>query len=307
MKDLTIIIPARNEEFLSLTVDGILEAKRGNTEIVVVLDGAWADPPLKQHKDLKVIYFPKSVGQRAAMNYAVKVSESKYVMKCDAHCIFDKGFDVVMMNDMQEDWTMVPLMRNVHAFDWVCNGCGHRWYQGPTPTHCCSDNKGKVKNENCNSVDFHRDIIWEAKKTPESTSMRFDSDMKFQYWGGYKAKQKGELVETMSIIGACFMCTRGKYIELDMADEKHGSWGQQGTEVACKTWLSGGKLICNKKTWFAHLFRTQGGDFGFPYKNDSAPRARKYSKDLWLNNKWDKAKYPLSWLIDKFKPPDWNL
>jgi hypothetical protein len=36
-------------------------------------------------------------------------------------------------------------------------------------------------------------------------------------------------------------------------------------------------------------------------------KARKYSRDLWLNDRWPKAKYPLSWLIDKFKPvPDWH-
>jgi hypothetical protein len=103
------------------------------------------------------------------------------------------------------------------------------------------------------------------------------------------------------------MMTRDKFIELEPCDEKHGSWGQMGTEVACKTWLSGGQLMVNRKTWFSHMFRTQGGDFGFPYPNPGVSKARKYSKWLWLGDNWDKAIHPLSWLLDKFAPvPDWH-
>jgi hypothetical protein len=151
------------------------------------------------------------------------------------------------------------------------------------------------------------DIVWNPKRNPQSTAYRFDKDLHFQYWTEYKKRQSGDLVETMSIQGSCFLLTREKYFELDICDEAHGSWGQQGTEVACKTWLSGGRCIVNKKTWYAHMFRTQGGDFGFPYPNHGIEQARKYSKDLWLNNKWDKAIHPLDWLVEKFAPvPDWH-
>ena len=36
--DLSIVIPALREEFLSLTVADILKNKRGKTEVIVVLD-----------------------------------------------------------------------------------------------------------------------------------------------------------------------------------------------------------------------------------------------------------------------------
>ncbi len=57
-----------------------------------------------------------------------------------------------------------------------------------------------------------------------------------------KKQQEGDLVETMSLQGSCFMMTRKKYWELDICSEDFNSWGQQGVEVACKTWLSGGKV-----------------------------------------------------------------
>ena len=52
--DLSILIPARCEEFLSLTIEDILKNKRGKTEIIVVLDGDIADPPIEQHEDVTV-------------------------------------------------------------------------------------------------------------------------------------------------------------------------------------------------------------------------------------------------------------
>lgn len=296
MPDLSILIPARNEMFLRKTIENILENIEGDTEIIAVLDGIWADPPIPDHERVTIIHHAESIGQRAATNEAARLSKSEYVMKCDAHCAFGKGFDRILMADMQDDWTVVPTMYNLHAFDWVCT-CGHRRYQGPTkPCEKCG-------------AEMTREILWKAKPNPETTAMRFDKDLHFQYWRDYKSRQKGDLVETMSILGACFMLTRERYFALDICDERHGSWGQQGTEVACKTWLSGGKLMVNKKTWFAHLFRTQGGDFGFPYELHDADiqKAREYSRDLWLNDKWEKAVHPLAWLIERFAPvPDWN-
>jgi len=100
------------------------------------------------------------------------------------------------------------------------------------------------------------------------------------------------------------MLTREKYWELNICDEGHGSWGQQGTEIAMKFWLSGGQVIINKRCWYAHLFRTAGGDFSFPYqqKQSQVEEARKYSKNLWLSNTFEKQIYPLSWVIEKFSP-----
>lgn len=294
MYDLSILIPARNEMFLAKTVENLLENIQGKTEIIVVLDGSWSDPGIPQNERVTIVHYTNSIGQRAACNQAARLSSAKYIMKVDAHCSFDKGFDVKMMADMQDDWTMVPIMRNLHAFDWVCSA-GHRRYQGPSGP--CTE---------CGATTI-RDILWKAKESPQSTSYSFDKTLHFQYFGEYKKKQIGDLVETMSLQGSCFMMTREKYWELEICDEKHGSWGQQGVEVACKTWLSGGRVICNKKTWYAHMFRTQGGDFGFPYPNPGIEKAREYSRDLWFNNKWPKAKYDLNWLVKKFSPPDWGV
>lgn len=295
MYDLSILIPARNEEFLTRTVEDILLHIEGKTELIVVLDGAQSKIKLPKNARLSVISNSRSIGQRAATNKAARQSTAKYLMKVDAHCAFDQGFDVKLMSVMQDDWTMVPVMRNLHAFNWVCS-TGHKRYQGPSGS-CLICGKETTK-----------EVVWVAKANPESTSYSFDSEFRLQYFNENKKKQKGELVESMSLQGSCFMLTREKYWALNICDEKFGSWGQQGVEVSCKSWLSGGKVVVNKKTWYAHMFRTQGGDFSFPYPllEQEVDRAALYSKKLFLKGGWPQAKYPLTWLVSRFNPPGWS-
>ncbi|MBF8249494.1 MAG: hypothetical protein HW400_95 [Candidatus Levybacteria bacterium] len=294
--DLSILIPARNEMFLGKTIENILANIEGNTEVIAVLDGYTVPiPEIPIDLRVTIVDLPKSIGQRAATNVAARLSQAKYLMKCDAHCAFDKGFDIKMMAEIHDDWTMVPLMKNLHAFDWVCP-IGHRRYQGPSGP-CVECGKPTVK-----------DILWKAKDHPKSTSYCFDSTPHFQYFNEYTKrpgyKDKGDITETMSLQGSCWMLTRDKYWELGVCDEKFGSWGSQGIEVAVKTWLSGGKVMVNKKTWYAHMFRTQGGDFGFPYpiSGGDQEKAKNFARDLFFNNNWPKQVHPLSWLVEKFWP-----
>jgi hypothetical protein len=309
MTDLSILIPSRNEMFLARTIEEILSNIEADTEVIAVLDGQWADPPIPDNERVTIIYVPEAVGQRAATNLACKLAKGKYVIKVDAHCAFDKGFDRKMLEAFKEvgdDVTMVPIMRNLWAFDWKCRRCGWTKYQGPTPLRC-----GK-----CNDSRYIKRVMkWIGKTNPQSTSYCFNSEPHFQYFEDYKhrpqyVKDKTEkgLTETMSLQGSFFMCTREKYLELNLCDEAVGSWGNQGIEVACKTWLSGGRVLCNHKTWYAHMFRTQGGDFGFPYPQGgrAVDVTKKKVWEFFNNGKWDKQIHPVSWLVEKFAPvPGW--
>jgi len=295
MRDLSIIIPASNKNgvFVNKTIESILANKRADTEIIVVYNGAWPEPGIPSHELVTLVHYNEKVGQRIATNAGVRISKSKYIMKLDAHCAVDEGFDAKMIAEMHDDWTMVPLMKNLHAFDWICPD-GHRRYQGPSgPCAEC----GKETT---------RDILWMPKESPKSVSFCFDATPHFQYFGEFQKRPegKGDVTETMSIQGSCFMLTRDKYIELNICDEAFGSWGSQGIEVACKTWLSGGSVMCNKKTWYAHMFRTQGGDFSFSHHipQKDVDFAKSYARDLFFNGKWPQQKKPLSWLVEKFWP-----
>jgi glycosyltransferase involved in cell wall biosynthesis len=105
---LSVIIPARNEKYLERTLRNILENAEGEIEIHAILDGYLPDPPINMNDDRIIFHhFPESIGQRAAINFGAKMAKGKYIMKLDAHCAVDKGFDVKLAADCEYDWTVV--------------------------------------------------------------------------------------------------------------------------------------------------------------------------------------------------------
>ena len=309
-KALSVIIPGRNEQFMRHTVEDVLAHSGPETEVIACADGYWPEPPLVDHPRLQVIHFSEPVGQRAATNAGALLSRAKYVMKLDAHCSTDEGFDEKLLVDMQPDMTMIPAMHRLHVFDWHCNGCGERVYQGTKPPAC----------KECKGTDFTMIMVWQPRfEYPATTTWRFDQSLHFQYWRKakhtewYKAQEPTGLVETMSCIGCCFLMERERFWQLGGMDEDHGSWGAYGTELSAKAWLSGGRMVTSLRTWIAHLFRTgnfgQNGESSWPYpiNQRDIDKARKHSRDLWLNNSWPVQKRPLSWLLEHFWPvPDWT-
>ncbi len=311
---LSILIPARQEMFLARTIADALEKSEADTEIIATLDGAWATPgfEIPQHDRVNVIYVPKSIGQRASTNIAAKLARGRYYMKCDAHCAFDQGFDRKMLEGFErigEDVTMVPIMRNLWAFSWKCFHCGWKTYQGPTPAQCGDPKCGK-------SDKIRRKMLWYGKPNPQSWTYCFDAEPHFQYFNEYKSRsgvkeqaRETGFTETMSLQGSCFMASREKYWERELCDESLGNWGNQGIEVACSTWLTGGRVVVNHNTWYAHMFRTQGGDFGFPYEQSgrAVQKTKQATWNKYVGGKWSKQVRPVSWLVEKFWPvPGWT-
>jgi len=305
MSSLSVLIPARNEAHVTRTVETVLANIRGDTNIIVVLDGNWSDTTILDHPRVHLIYHATPIGQRHSVNEAARISTAKYVMKLDAHCMVSEGFDVTLMapyetGEIGMDTTTVPRMLNLHAFNWVCDGCGHETYQGPIPETCAL----------CQGVPHHQKIIWQPRMNRISDFSRFSTVPKFEYWRQYRDRPeaKGELADLMCHVGAGWMLPRERYWKLGGLDEGHGHWGQMGIEVSCKAWLSGGRQIVNKRAWYAHLFRTQKGfSFPWPMKERDAEKAREYSRSLWFENAWPQQVRPLSWILEKFAPvPDWH-
>lgn len=286
---LSILVPARNEEFLQRTIDDVFQHATGDTEVLVALDHWPNAPALKPHPRLQVI--TTALGQRGATNALAKLSTAKYLMKLDAHVSMSAGFDVKMLEDMEDDLTLIPALANLHAYDWVCPQ-GHRHFQGKY------DKCGQ-----CGSAELTKEIIWRPLPKPIRSNFYFDTNFLFQYM----PTDPMELLHpTMTIQGSCFMTTRDKYHELNLCDEAFGSWGTQGIEVACKTWLSGGRVLASRKVFLGHQFRTTEG---FPYHNPDEKifAAQAYGRDLFFNNKWPPQKRSFQSLVEQFNfPGDWT-
>ena len=286
MNKTTVIIPSRNEElYLNKTIQNVLDNAAGDIEIIPVLDG-W-EPSLRI-TDKRVVYIKheKAIGQRHSINEAARIATGNFVMKLDAHCAVGPEFDAILMRDCEYDMTMIPAMFNLDVKTWK-------------PKYF-DDWDRAVSRGKLNPYMF---IGWKDEK------------LRALYYGGRQRREiyeKGKskpVDETMCCMGPSFFMHKERFWELGGCDENHGHWGQQGVEVACKAWLSGGRLMTNKNTWFAHFFRgggvPEGHQKGFPYhlSQRSIDSARKYSTDLWTNNKWPQQTRTFEWLVNKFNPP----
>jgi hypothetical protein len=301
MVRLSFLIPARNEEFLVKTIDDILSHTGDESEVIVGLDGYWPSTPIADNPRVKIFHVTESIGQRAMQNQLARLSRAKYVCKVDAHCSFDEDFGNKMLKFFEEvgdDMVAAPIMRNLHAFDWVCPD-GHRRYQGPSGA--CQECGKPTEKE----------IMWIGKLRPESTTYCFDNEPHFQYFNEYKRRpeykemrEKFGYTETMSLQGSFFMSTRHNYWKYELCDERAGSWGNQGLEIACAAWLSGLRVLVNHNTWYSHMFRTQGGDFSFPYQNSGrdVKKTKEYIKEKYLNKQHKRQVHSVRWLVEKFWP-----
>ena len=267
---ISVLIPARNEKYLQRTIRDVLDNAEGEIEIIAVLDGYWPEPPIQDDPRVILIHHTESIGQRQSINEAARIAKGKYVMKLDGHCAVDKGFDVKLVADCEYDWTVIPRMYNLDHETW------------------------KPKKHK------RTDYMY--------IGLRENGELRAEYFAGGNRQPDNDtkIDDTMCCMGPCFFMHKDRFWELGGMDENHGGWGQMGIEVACKAWLSGGSLRVNKKTWFAHWFRGGGGP-GFPYhiSGKSVNKARDYSKDLWLNNKWPLQKRTFDWMVKKFNPPGW--
>lgn len=111
---LSIIIPARRERFLNQTIFDIQKKIRRNYEIIVTLDGGWAEPL----DGVRYIYNKKAKGMRTAINQAVAEARGKYIMKLDAHCMIDEGIDEKLKEIHHDNWVQIPRRKRYDPYKW---------------------------------------------------------------------------------------------------------------------------------------------------------------------------------------------
>lgn len=271
MDRLSIIVPGRCEEYFQQTVDDILLKATGDIEVIPVIDGYIPDPPLNfSDPRVKPIFLEESIGQRAAYNLGVRNSTGKYIMKLDAHAMVCEGFDEILKSHCPPKTTVVPEMRR---------------------------------------LDPHK---WEVKPRGRTHFMHFGLDVYCHFWQDYRKRPeaKGDYPEIMNGQGSCWFCEREWNDHIGLLDERVGSWGKVGIEVAMRTWLCGGTHIVNKKAWQAHWFRRDDGGFTYPMDGRKVAKARDFVKNNYFfkDNAFKNQVRPFKWLIQKFAPvPGWEI
>jgi glycosyltransferase involved in cell wall biosynthesis len=283
----SILIPARNEVFLMKTIKDILAKAEGDIEVIAVLDGYWpTNYTVKevQYKDkmiqdsrVKYLHHGYSQGMRAGINHAASIATGEYLLKSDAHVMYDQGFDTKLKADMEENWVVIPRRKRLDAENWQVQDVGK-----PDVDYeflCSPSDKGA------------KGSIWTDRILERFNKPEYDID------------------ENMSFQGSCWFTTAHHFhnnLE-GMQEEGYGSFVREAQEIGLKTWLGGGKVMTNKKTWYAHLHK--GPKHGRMYFLDKMKmiEGEQYCDDYWFNNRYPKAVHDLAWLIERFSPvPTWT-
>lgn len=282
---LSVIIPARNEDYLQKTIDDLFQKAKGDIEVIIMLDSCWPTPPLKGRKNLIIVHTGKVEGMRSNINQGAWIATGKYLMKSDAHCMFDEGFDEKLKGELEYDWLAIPSRYSLDA---------DKWERGRGPidylylTYPYSDDALYGKG-------FHGKKWVAGKDMGKDSFFKKENDL------------KDKLIDDIMIFqGSCWFMHRLKFFDIGCLDTEHYPNGmhQESVELAMKFWLSGGRVIRNKKTWYAHWHKNKSGNYKLSKK--SKYESNDYSADFWMNNRWDKRTKDIGWFVDKFWPiPGW--
>ena len=284
---LSVIIPSRDSRFLQKTIDGILDSAGGEIEVIVVLDGHWPDPMLDPNPKVIILHqgvFHDSIGMRAGINAGVSISRGEYIMKIDEHCILDKDFDLKLIQDCEDNWVVIPRRYRLDADDWSII------VDGRPP------------------VDYMV-IDYVYQRPYDKTCGMHGSEDREKFY----SRKEMLIDDTMTTQGSCYFMSRKHWDKtiVRMEDEHYGPFTMEAQEICNKTWLNSGRVVVNKKTWYAHLHKGSKYGKGYGFSNEQYKKhaelnekGRLYAIDYWLNTK----DYPrdFGWLLEKFWPvKDW--
>jgi glycosyltransferase involved in cell wall biosynthesis len=222
MVELSVVIPAYKDPQLTKTINSLLENSESSLEIIAVLDGYWPDGDLiVDDPRVRYLHLGSNRGMRGAINAGVLISQGKFIMRTDQHCVFGKGFDRILMETCEYNWIVTT----------------RRYFLDTEKWEVMSDKP----------VDFEKLIIQDDKKF---SGQRWDTRSKeFKYI---------KIGETMAMQGSMWMMPRKWWddVIVELQTEGYGQMYQDSHEMVFKTWKAGGKLMLNKNTWFAHRHRS---------------------------------------------------
>lgn len=275
--DLTVVIPNYNSPFTNKTIEDVLKNAGCEVEVIVNVDGDWPTP-LSEDARVHYIHSSAPVGLREAVNRGVAMAKGKYIMKTDDHCMFGENFGRILIDNHKENnWVQIPRRYALDAENW----------------------KIEERTDNKYPVDYmYIDFPRKGKD--------HDDGMHGVEWREKRENNTDD--ETPSMQGSCYFMTKDHYQNF-LGGLNTAMWGvfaQESQEIGFKTWLGGGKVIVNKKTWYAHLHK--GKVYGRMYKmpGGNVEMSNK-SAEYWLNNRWEGRVHDFAWFIDEKFPnmPTW--
>jgi glycosyltransferase involved in cell wall biosynthesis len=272
MARVSVIVPSRNEIFLKRTVDDIFAKAVDDIEVIVVVDGATIYSLPKERPNLIFLKNSLPEGLRPAMNNAANIASGKYIMRIDAHCAIGLGFDEILKKNIEDNWIVVPRHYELDVELWqpkLETVSDYRYLGFPW-----------------NSDPFIiRNMKWYTRDLERSNS-KYDID------------------DQMTFPGCVWFTSKNHYVNRlgGMTVEGYGKFAEEMQQIGLKTWLGGGKVMINKKVWFAHWAVKEKLRTSFPLNHTENIVGCIYNAHYWTENKWYERKYDFDWIIEKFWP-----
>jgi len=273
MNKVSIIIPSRNERYLTKTVEDIFAKATGEIEVIVILDGSTDYPLPKSRPNLLFMVKPTPEGLRPALKDASYMATGKYLLKVDAHCMVSKGFDEVLKKDCEDNWVVVSRYHALDAEAWLKIDRTHNDY-------------------------FYLGCPW--------TNHRIFSFLDVPWKSRDQARNAIAIDETMAIQASLWFMTADHFHNRlgDLDEEMWGVWSCEQQEISLKTWLGGGRVMINKNVWNAHyqrpLIERQALTPEYTRRKD-AFKHRDFAL-YFLRNEWENKIHKFEWLVDRFWP-----
>jgi len=247
---LSVIIPSYKDPLLHKTIDSLLENSElgDELEIVAVLDGYVPVTPVKNDPHVRVLQLEKTRGMRGAINAGVAASKGEYIMRTDEHCIFGRGYDRILLENIEDNWIVTPRRYLLDV---------EKWEVMDIPP-----------------VDYGKLVIQKL----DETHRKFTANI---WRSRTRERRKIMIDETMGMQGSCWIMKRSWWDKVigKLQSEGYGTHYQDSVEMVFKTWQAGGKLMVNKNTWHAHKHRK------FPrthnYGGAEADACFVYSLSVW--------------------------
>jgi len=227
MTHLSVCIPNRNSPFLAKTIQDVLDNAGCEAEVIVNIDENWVNWEVKDER-VHYIHPSSPIGLRRAVNTCVAMAKGRYILKCDDHVAFGKDFGRILIENHKDNWVQIPRRYALDAENWKIEERSDNKYPIDY-MYLDFPRKGKAHDDGMHGVPWKR---------PE--------------------RDKYEIDDTPSMQGSCYFMTKDYFENTlgGLSEEGYGQFAQESQEIGFKTWLGGGALKVNKKTWYAHWHKS---------------------------------------------------
>lgn len=234
MMGLSVVIPSHNDVYLHQTIASLLENATGEIEVLPVLDGYEPVRPLPADPRVRAIRHEHNLGMREAINTGVAAARQPFIMRSDEHCMFGPGYDEILLSQIEPNWIVTPRRYKLDPIRWK-------------------------RMDRLGFIDYEKLLII----TKASGRTKF---------AGVEWKERRDsrldipVDETMAMQGSCWVMSKAWWERVigRLDSEGYGTLYQDTTEMLFKTWRAGGKLMVNKRTWFAHKHRDFNRTHDYP-------------------------------------------